>query len=290
MAALCSQDSTYKEKAIQLYKKLFLEALHDEVNFVREAAVDGLAYINKTEALKILSKDYINDPSLILREKIIALADEVGGPEDLNWLSEKVGSNSESDPAWQAMLKIFNGSDAGVLKEWMGRLILQNSKIKLTNEQKIDFLKIAEAAKGNIDNKPEINKKLAALYYETGQFEQAADYLNIVYGAAQKPEDKQEILPKLLDACLKGSKLVRATELIRLCLTQGDLDPNSTVAQSINNYFTKPPVGSNPSEFLQILVAIKVPQGRPKWQQQLKNWTNNLGKAEETEKPNQQSS
>jgi hypothetical protein len=290
MAALCSQDSTYKEKAIQLYKKLFLEALHDEANFVREAAVDGLAYINKTEALKILSKDYINDPSLILREKIIALANEVGGPEDLNWLSEKVGSNSESDPAWQAMLKIFNGSDAGVLKEWMGRLILQNSKIKLTNEQKIDFLKIAEAAKGNIDNKPEINKKLAALYYETGQFEQAADYLNIVYGAAQKPEDKQEILPKLLDACLKGSKLARATELIRLCLTQGDLDPNSTVAQSINNYFSKPPVGSNPNEFLQVLVAIKVPQGRPKWQQQLKSWTSNLGKAEEADKPGQQNS
>jgi HEAT repeat protein len=289
MSALCAQDSTYKEKATQLFKKLFLAALHDEANFVREAAVDGLAYINKAEALKILSKDYINDPSLILREKIIALANEVGGTEDLNWLSEKIGSNSESDPAWQAMLKIFNGSDAGVLKEWMGKLILQNSKIKLTNEQKIDFLKIAESAKGNIDNKPEIRKKLADLYYETGQFEQAADYLNIGYEAAQKPQDKQEILPKLLDACLKGSKLERATELIRLCLTQGDLDPNSTVAQSINNYFSKPPVGSSPNEFLQVLVAMKIPQGRPKWQQQLKNWTDYLGKAEEADKPNQQS-
>jgi hypothetical protein len=289
MSALCAQDSTYKEKATQLFKKLFLAALHDEANFVREAAVDGLAYINKAEALKILSKDYINDPSLILREKIIALANEVGGTEDLNWLSEKIGSNSESDPAWQAMLKIFNGSDAGVLKEWMGKLILQNSKIKLTNEQKIDFLKIAESAKGNIDNKPEIRKKLADLYYETGQFEQAADYLNIGYEAAQKPQDKQEILPKLLDACLKGSKLERATELIRLCLTQGDLDPNSTVAQSINNYFSKPPVGSSPNEFLQVLVAMKIPQSRPKWQQQLKNWTDYLGKAEEADKPNQQS-
>lgn len=289
MSALCAQDSTYKEKATQRFKKLFLEALHDEANFVRESAVDGLAYINKAEALRI-SRDYVNDPSLILREKIIALANEVGGTEDLNWLSEKIGSNSESDPAWQAMLKIFNGSDAGVLKKWMGKLILQNTKIKLTNEQKIDFLKIAEAAKGNVDNKPEIRKKLADLYYETGQFEQAADYLNIVYEAAQKPEDKQEILPKLLDACLKGSKLVRATELIRLCLAKGDLDPNNPVAQSINNYFSKPPVGSKPDEFLQVLVAIKVPQGRPKWHQQLKNWTDYLGKAEEADKPNQQNS
>jgi hypothetical protein len=131
---------------------------------------------------------------------------------------------------------------------------------------------------------------LADLYYDTGQFEQAADYLNTVYEAAQKPEDKQEILPKLLDACLKGSKLARATELIRLCLAKGDLDPNSTVAQSINSYFSKPPVGSNPNEFLQVLVAIKIPQGRPKWQQQLKNWKDYLGKAEEADKSNQQSS
>jgi hypothetical protein len=147
-----------------------------------------------------------------------------------------------------------------------------------------------EAAKSNIDNKPDVRKRLADLYYETGQFEQAAVYLNMVYESAQKPEDKQEILPRLLDACLKDSKLQRAAELTGFCLTQGDLDPNSTVAQSINSYFIKPPVGSDPNEFLQALVAIKIPQGRPKWQQQLKNWTNYLGKAKEADKPNQQSS
>jgi hypothetical protein len=290
MATLCAQDSTYREKAIQLYKKLFSEALHDQANSVREAAVDGLAYINKAEALQILGKDYVNDPSLTLREKIIALANEVASPKDLYWLSEKIGSNSESEPAWQAMLKIFSGSDAGVLKEWMGNFFSQNSKIKLTNVQKIDFLKVVEAAKGSTDNKPDVRKRLADLYYETGQFEQAAVYLNMVYESAQKPEDKQEILPRLLDACLKDSKLQRAAELTGFCLTQGDLDPNSTVAQSINSYFIKPPVGSDPNEFLQALVAIKIPQGRPKWQQQLKNWTNYLGKAKEADKPNQQSS
>lgn len=290
MAALCAQDSTYKEKAISLFEKLFIEALHDEANFVREAAVDGLTYIDKTKALKSLRNDFINDPSLILREKIIALANAVGGKDDLNWLSEKIGSNSESDPAWQAMLKIFNGSDAGVLKEWMDKLTLSSSKVKLSKEQKIDFLKIAEAAKGNSESKQEIHKRLAELYYETDQFEQAADYLDILYEIAQAPEDKEEILPKLLDACLRGSKLERATELVRNFLKQGDLDPSSIVVQPINNYFNNPPVGTDPNEVLKVLVAIKTPQNRPKWEQQLKNWTNYLGKVKEADKQKQQSS
>jgi len=290
MAALCAQDSTYREKAAQLFEKLFVDALRDEANFVREAAVDGLGYINKTNALKLLRNDLINDPSITLRKKIIAFADAVGGTEDLNWLAEKIGSNSESEPAWQAMLKIFNGSDAGVLKEWMDKLTLPSSKVKLTNEQKIDFLKIAEAAKGNSENKPEIRRKLAELYYETAQFEQAADYFGILYEIAQTPESKEAILSKLLDSCFKGSKLERVTELVRTYLTQEDLDPNSIIVQSINNYFNNPPVGPEPNEVLKVLVAIKTPQNRPKWQQQLEIWTQYLGKAKEPDKPNQQSS
>jgi hypothetical protein len=290
MAALCVQDSTYREKAILLFEKLFIEALRDEANFVREAAVDGLVYIDKTKALKLLRNDFINDSSLILREKIIALANAVGGKEDLNWLSEKVGSNSESDPAWQAMLKIFNGSDAGVLNEWLDKLTLPGSKVKLSNEQKIDFLKIAEAAKGSGENKQEIHKRLAELYYEAAQFDQAADYFSILYEIARTQEAKEAILPKLLDACLKGPKLERAAELVRNYLKQGDLDPNSIVVKLINNYFSNPPAGADPNEVLKVLVAIKTPQDRPKWEQQLKKWTNYLGKAKEADKPNQQSS
>jgi HEAT repeat protein len=290
MAALCAQDSAYRERAAQLFEKLFVEALRDEANFVREAAVDGLGYINKTSALKRLRSDFVNDPSITLRKKIIAFADAVGSKEDLNWLAEKIGSNSESEPAWQAMLKIFNGSDASVLKEWMDKLTLPSGKVKLTSGQKIDFLKIAEAAKGNSENKPEIRRKLAELYYETAQFEQAADYLGNLYEIAQTPEAKEAILPKLLDACLRGSKLERAAELVKNYLMQGDLDPNSIVVLSINSYFNNPPVGSNPNDVLKVLVAIKTPQDRPKWRQQLKNWTNYLGKAKEADKPSQQSS
>jgi len=284
MAALCAQDSTCREKAAQLFENLFVEALRDESNFVREAAVDGLNYINKTNALKLLRTDFINDPSITLRKKIIALADEVGGKEDLNWLAEKIGVNSESDPAWQAMLKIFTGSDTGVLKEWMDKLTVQGSKIKLSDEQKIDFLEIAENAKGNSEYMPEIRKKLSGLYYKTGQYEQAEGYFSILYEMAQTPEGKKAILPNLLDACLKGAKPERTAELVKSCLTQGDLDPNSIVVLSIDNYLSKPPVGADPNEVLKALIAIKVPQGRPQWNQQLKIWTDLLGKAKEPDK------
>ena len=287
MAALCVQDSTCREKAAQLFENMFVEALRDESNFVREAAVDGLTYINKTNALKRLRSDFINDPSITLRKKIIALADAVGGKEDLNWLSEKIGVNSESDPAWQAMLKIFTGSDTGVLKEWMDKLTVQSSKIKLSDEQKIDFLEIAGNAKGNSEYMPEIRKKLAGLYYKTGQYEQAEGYLSILYEMAQTPEGKKAILPNLLDACLRGAKPERTAELVKSCLTEGDLDPNSIVVQTIDNYFSKPPVGDDPNEVLKVLVAVKVPQGRPQWNQQLKIWTDLLGKAKEPDKPNQ---
>ena len=290
MAALCVQDSTCKAKAAELFGNLFEEALRDEANFVREAAADGLIYINKTNALKILRKDFTNDPSIILRKKIIALADEVGGKEDLNWLSEKIGLNSESDPAWQAMLKIFRGSDAGVLNEWVNKLTLQSSKNKLSDEQKINFLKIAEGAKGNSEYMPEIRKKLAELYYKTGQFEQAANYLIILYEIAQTPEEKKEILPDLLDSCLRGSKPGRAADLVTNCLKEADLDPNNVVVQTIDNYFSKPPVGADLNEALTALVAIKAPQDRPQWQQQLKIWTGRIGKANEPDKPKKQNS
>ena len=106
----------------------------------------------------------------------------------------------------------------------------------------------------------------------------------------QTPEGKEAILPNLLDSCLRGAKPERTAELVKNCLTQGDLDPNSIVVKSIDNFLSKPPVGADPNEVLKVLIAIKVPQGRPQWSQQLESWTDLLGKAKGPDKPDQQSS
>ena len=290
MAGLCAQGSAGKAKAATLFGPLFIEALRDERAFVRETAVDGLIYIDKASALKRLRKDiFINDPSEILRKKLIELAGSDGGKEDLTWLAEKIGSNSESGPAWQAMLKIFNGSDSGILNEWMDKFTSQNSKSKLSDEQqKIAFLKIAEV-KATGENKTNmlksVREKLAELYKRIGQFERAAEYLDRLYKAARTAKEREAILPNLLDAYLKGSKAERAAELVGKCLEKEDLGPDSAVLDPINNYLSKPPTGADPNAVLKALSGVKLSVSRPKWQEWLKNWTDRLGKSKGAEKP-----
>ena len=188
------------------------------------------------------------------------------------------------------MCWLLTGSDIVVLKEWMDKLTDQDSKVKLSDEQKIEFLKIAENAKGSSKYMPEIRQKLATLYHKTGQYEKAVDYLNILYETAQTTESKKAILPDLLDACLKGANKERLAELVKICLVEGDLDSNSIVVKLITNYFDKPPIGADTNEVLKQLIAIKVSQNRPQWNRQIKSWTDLLGKAQEANKQNRQSS
>jgi HEAT repeat protein len=286
MAGLCVQGSACRAKAATLFGPLFVEALRDETNFVRETAVDGLIYIDKRSALKRL-RSFVNDPSIVLRKKLIDLAGEVGGKDDLYWLAEKIGSNSESGPAWQAMLKIFNGSDSGILNEWMDKFTSQNSKSNLSDQQKIAFLKIAET-KATGENKANMLKdvrgKLAELYKRIGQFERAAEYFDRLYKAAQTDKERETIIPTLLDAYLRGSKVELAAELVGQCLVKEDLDSDNVILGSIENYLSEPPAGADPNAVLKALSGIKLPGARPKWQEWLKNWTGLLIKSKEAEK------
>ncbi|MHC4693928.1 MAG: HEAT repeat domain-containing protein, partial [Planctomycetota bacterium] len=108
MAGLCAQRSACRARSSKLFESSFVQALNDETDLVREAAVDGLIYIDKTKALNIL-RGFINDSNPIVRKKIIEISGEVGSQEDLVWLSGKIDSSveGESEPAWQAMLEIF---------------------------------------------------------------------------------------------------------------------------------------------------------------------------------------
>ena len=283
MADLCTQGSAAKSIATTLFEPLFVEALKDDTDFVRETAVDGLIYIDKAGALKRLRK-YVNDRSEILRKQLINVASDVGGKEDLEWLVEKIGSNSESGPAWQAMLKIFDGSDLSTLKEWMEKLTSQKSKTKLPADQKIAFLKKVEAKAASETKMLEtVRKKLAELYNTTGQYEREAEYLNMLYKAAPTAREKEVILPKLVDAYLRGSKVEPAAELVREYLVKKDLSSGNAVLVSINNYLSKPS-GADPNVVIKALNRVKLSEARPNWQKWLKSWTDRLSKSEEAEK------
>lgn len=288
MAGLCAQSSACKPKATKLFGPLFEEALSDSTNLVREAAVDGLIYIDKTRALNRLRKDFINDPSVVVRKKLIGLAGEVGGKEDLVWLAEKTGSNAESELAWQAMLRIFNDSDATVLSEWMDKCDSEDSPIKLTDEQKVSFLEIAEQ-KGLAENKPEMIRsvrwKLGRLHSKNGEFEQAASYIGKLYEVAQTIEEKEAILPDLLDVYLRWPNLQLATKLVENCLLDKDLESYNTITQVLDNCMSNPSAGVDPNKVLEALAQIKTHKSRPMWQHWLNMWSGRLVKTKEASKP-----
>jgi HEAT repeat protein len=287
MAGLCAR-SVYKAESAKLFKTLFEKALRDETNFVREAAVNGLIYIDKAKALKILRKDFVNDNSIIVRRKLIELASEVGGQDDLVWLAEKIGPTVESEPAWQAMLKIFKQrTDAVVLGEWIGKFDLQSAQGRLSDEQKLSILEIAER-KAIGENKLEmlknIRKRLAKSYSKNGEFEQAAEYLGMLHQVAQGPEEREAILADLLDVYLRWPNVVAATQLVDNCLLEKDLAPNNVIVLSIDNYLAEPPAAADCNVVLEALAEIKTAEARPMWQEKLKIWTDRLGRAEESSK------
>ncbi len=292
MAGLCAPQSAYNAQSKKRFNPLFEEALSDTANLVREAAVEGLVYVDMASALKTLRKDFVNDPSIIVRKKLIELAGKVGGKEDLIWLAEKIGSNTESELAWQAMLKIFNGSDADVMNQWIDKLVSESSKVSLSDEQKISFLEIAER-KAVGENKPEmlknIRERFAGIYIKLNQFERAADYLGRLNEAAKTTEEKAAILSKLLDVYLRWPKVELAVKLLENCLLEKDLGPESVVIRSIDNYLSHPPAGVDPNAVLKtLLVEVKATQSRPKWEEKKKGWTDRIGKADNSDKPKKQ--
>ena len=181
------------------------------------------------------------------------------------------------------MLEIFKGSDADVLNDWIVKFESQSTKDKLSVEQKISFLEIAEG-KAVRENKLQmlknVREKLADLYKQTGAYEQAAKYLGILQSEAKDAGEKDKILAELLDAYLRWPSLDAATTLVDNCLLEKDLEPNSAIILAIDNYLSEPPAGADPNVALKALAEINPPNKRPRWLMQVKTWLGRLRKEE----------
>ncbi|MBN2182291.1 MAG: hypothetical protein JW715_10285 [Sedimentisphaerales bacterium] len=283
MAGLVADGSACKAQAVQLFEQAqcFQEALDSKTNSVREAAVDGLRNIDETRALSTLRKrGFYEDLSPNVRSKMLELARKLGGIEDLPFLVKKIGVNSESQPAWQAMVRIFNDSGANIINEWMEQLTGEQSK--LTENQKIEFLKIAESKVAG-ERMTEVRKKLAGLLYTTKQFEQAAEYFDRLKTDAQNPEEKNLYLSRQLDACLRLPNLDKAAELLKNCLSRADMEPNDIVIRSIDSYLGSQSDISDVDALLKMLMGIDVSSPKLNWKAQLALWADRFGKTEETE-------
>ncbi len=154
----------------------------------------------------------------------------------------------------------------------------------------ISFLEIAEA-KAETGNETEmlkgVRRKLADLYGKLGRFEKRAELLGKMNDAAQSAEEKELILPELLDAYLRGPNVKGAADVVNYYLLgDKDLDPNSVVVGTIDNYLSYPPAGADPNAVLgKVLVKIEIGEGKPKWAEQMKHWGGRVGLAEDPNKP-----
>jgi HEAT repeat protein len=290
MAGLCGPRSVHKTEAAKAFERLFEEALNDKADLVREASVEGLINIDKTKALGKLKGSFPNDSSAKIRQRVIELAGEVGSNDDLTWLAEKLGS-SESERAWQAMLTIFKAVEVDVLDKWAERFSSQDMEAKLSDEQKISFLEIAER-KAVGENRGEMLKnvrgKLVQLYSRSGRFEQAAKCLGLLREAAGSAEEKEAILAQILEVYLRWHKVETAVQLVDNCLLEKDLEPNSAIVLSIEKYLKEPNATSDPNVVLGALAKIKTAKDRPMWAEQVRRWTERFGRVKDVNKPKEE--
>ncbi|MHC4193540.1 MAG: HEAT repeat domain-containing protein [Planctomycetota bacterium] len=288
MAGLCAQ-SVYKAQAKRLYEPLFEEALGDGSDPVREAAVDGLSYIDKTKALRLL-RDFVNDPNPVVRRKLTILAGDVGGEGDLDWLAKRIDSTAEGDLAWQAMLKIFRrpSCEATVLDAWVNKFSSADIERELSEDRMVSLLKIAETKAESEDKRKMLERmreKIAELYHKSGRFKEAAEYYGVLYQTTDLPDKKEGVLANLLNVYLKWPNVEAAAKLMANYLLTKDLDPNSAVALTIDHYFAQQGAGTDPSTVLAAFAKINITEDRPVWGRQMRRWTDGLGGSEKPNKP-----
>ncbi len=282
MAGLCAQ-SVHKTEAARLFRPLFEQALRDKADLVREAAVNGLIYIDKTKALNKLRQELVNDGSGKVKEKIITLAGDVGSKEDLVWLSEKVSLAGEGQLAWEAMLKIFRRSEGAVLGDWVDRFGPGAALGGLADEQKTAFFEIAEqkvVGEGSTEKIRVIKTALARLYERAGDYNRSTRYYSLLLKDAGDAE-RRSILGELLGVYLRDDNIEMASQLIGNYLLEQDIDPNSIIVGSIESYLTSPEAaGGKKGEFLKALGGFEASE-RPNWSEKLNNWADRLGQSEQ---------
>ncbi len=286
MAGLCATRSTCREQAMKLYSGLFEQALGDKLEAVRLRAVDGCVNVDKMGALRKLRENLSTDPSVTVRQKLMDLAGEVGGSQDLDWLAEKLGVSGEGEPAWRAMLKIFRRSDLKLLTtDWAVKIEALAAAGKIGAEQRIAFLTLVEQM-AQSENKADVLKgvrtNLAQLYLSSNSFKQAGEYLKLLLAVAATEREKQWVQAQLLRAYLGLASVEQASDIVSKCLSSKDLDlgPDGFLVKSIEEYLNSPTT-TDPGPLLRSLEQIRVedPEILRAWRALVGQWSKRYAKA-----------
>jgi hypothetical protein len=228
-----------------------------------------------------LRKTVVNDSNARIRGKVIELAGEVGGTEDLDWLWERIGTSEEGISAWESMLMLFKRSSAEILEKWMVQFNTANGNAKLSDDQKVSFLEMAEqkaVSKNKFGMLKDVRLKLAELYRRSSNYEQSAKYLGLVCESVNGQAEKDRILPDLLDVYLRWPNVDRAARLIDNYLLRKDLGPKSEVVATIDKYLNSPGGNTEHDKVIKLVISrVKAGKDKSGWQDQVKRWEGRIG-------------
>jgi HEAT repeat protein len=289
MARLCATRSTCREQAVKLYAGLFEQALADKAEVVRQNAVDGCINVDKPGALRKLRENMTTDSSIAIRQKLVDLAGEIGGSQELDLLAEKVGVAGEGEAVWKAMLKIFKRSDLAVLASWAVKIDVLAAAGKAAIEQRIAFFTLVEQ-RAQSENGPDLLKgarmSLAQLYVASNNLKQASECLNTLLSAAVGEEEKQQLQSQLLRVYLGLASMDQASDLVSKCLSAKGLDLSSEgfLVRAIEDYLNNPAT-TDPGVLLGVLQQVKVrdPETLRAWRALLNRWSERFAKARKIE-------
>ena len=251
--------------------------------------MDGFVNIYKSGALRKLRENMANDSNVAIRQKLVDFAGELGGPQELDWLTEKLGVAGEGEPAWQAMQKILKRSDLAVLADWKLKIDALATAGKVTVEQRIAFFTLVEQ-EAKSEKKTDVLKdaqtRLAQLYATSNNFKQASEYWKNLLEVAATEEERQQVRGQLLRAYLGLASMDQAADLISKGLSAKDLDlrPTGFVVKSIEEYLNSPTT-TDPNVLLSVLQQIKVsdPSTSGQWRALLNGWSERFARAKKTD-------
>ncbi len=278
MARLCGQGNQ-KAEAIKLYSGVFTEVLraNDENNLVRQAAAIGIVNTDKTVAMQLFRELNLNsDPSPAVRLVMIDLAGQTGTDQDLKWLFEQLGSNGQTDPAWQAIVSILQRQETQVIIEWANQA-QQNPALSVETVELLELAEQKAAAQKDVFSLCQLQVRLLKWFWTAGQYEQVVLYRDKLM---QKNTDKEYVQEALrqtdkyaVEACLQVRQFPQLTAIIDELLKRNLLTQDSEITEMVIDYFSSDKIGlEDKKTLLSALAEIPISSSDIWWQEKLEQW------------------
>ena len=241
MAKLCDQQGN-RGKAGKLFRQAFIEGLDAKsIDAVREGAVIGLVNIDKAGALaEFKARGLYDDGSAAVRRAVIAVAGEVGKPDELEWLIKKRGAtnNGEGVAIWDAIRAILLRQQAAVIVSWADRMAADEAG----DAQVLELLGAA-VSKAEGENNAEVLKQA-----------------------------KEKLRVRQISGYLKATDAGKVAEVLALRLGEGDMDGSDAIAGLVEGYVAGQGGIEAKKKLIEVLVGMQVATERPKWGELLRGW------------------